>query len=73
MEEATRERFARLSYAVSDVPKSASWPDSSGLTVRRFRDDRRPDGWCPAHVATQMSVVRLVCVAICGPDRCPDA
>jgi hypothetical protein len=40
---------------------------SGGLTVRCFRDNRRPDGWCPADVAMPVSA------AICGPDRCPAA
>jgi hypothetical protein len=44
-----------------------------GLTVRCFRNDRPPDGWCPAHAA------RLVVdgqAGVCGglwPDRCPAA
>jgi hypothetical protein len=35
-----------------------------GLTVRCFRNGRRPDGLCPAHVATLVSVTMLVSAAI---------
>ena len=37
---------------------------TSGLTVRCFRNDRRPDGQCPVYVAM------LVSAAASRPDRC---
>jgi hypothetical protein len=42
---------------------------SGGLTVRCFRDNRRPDGWCPADVARLVSIAMPVSAAICGPGR----
>jgi hypothetical protein len=37
--------------ALPQTTARASAARTNGLTVRRFRNDRRPDGWCPAHVA----------------------
>jgi hypothetical protein len=42
------------------------------LTVRWFRNDRPPDGWCPA-VVRLVSAAMPVSAAICGPDGCPAA
>jgi hypothetical protein len=42
----------------------------SGLTVRRFRNERRPDSWCPANVARLASRAMPLSVAICGLDGC---
>jgi hypothetical protein len=46
---------------------------SGGLTVRCFRNDRPPDGWCPADVARLVSIAMPVSAAICGPDGYPAA
>jgi hypothetical protein len=57
-------RWNRLDEAPNRKPGQET---NSGLTVRCFRDDRRPDGWCPARVA------RPVSAAISGPAGCPAA
>jgi len=42
-----------------------------GLTVRRFGNNRRPDSWCPAHVARLVSVANAGVRGVSRPDGCP--
>jgi hypothetical protein len=43
----------------------------NGLTVRCFRDDRRPDGWCPARVARPVSAAISGPAGVRPPAGCP--
>jgi len=65
----TRHRSGRPSPGDSSSGRRPRAGTISGVTVRCFPNDHRPDGWYPAQVVG-LVVAMLVSTAVCRPDRC---